>query len=169
LPATSAGAPDQSAEIAYAEDIALPGIYGGRVIRLYRSGRDGPPDTAADVGAAGGTQAYVPVTGTVLGVRHYALYGRYPDIEIHISPAGRPDLDVVCLHTTDPTIHAGQEVTAGVTPMSKVRWLSRMFDNQLGEYTHEGGNHVHVQVNRLAVPGRMPGAGSAPIDPTPGQ
>jgi biotin carboxyl carrier protein len=162
---TGTATPDESAEIAYAEDIQLPGVYGGRVLRLYRSGRDGPPDTAADVGSAQGAQVLAPVTGTVLGVRHYALYGEYDDIEIHISPKDRPDIDVVALHTRDPSVKAGDEVTAGVTPLSKVRWLSKLFDNQLGEYTSDGGNHVHIQVNRLSVPGRMPGPGGATTNP----
>jgi hypothetical protein len=165
--AASTGVPE-SAEIAYAEDAPAPTVYAGRFIRLWRSGRSGFPDSAADVGAKVGTTVYSPVSGTVLGVRGYELYGRYPDIEIHIMPTGHPELDVVLLHTYDPSVRAGEEVTAGVTPLSKVRWLSRLLDNQLGEFTHEGGNHVHVQLIRLKVPGEMPKIAGTTWDPLAG-
>lgn len=167
-PSAAATGVNEGAEIAYAEDVAMPTVYQGRVLRLWRSGRTGKPDSAADVGAKAGTTVYSPVSGTVLGVRGYELYGQYPDIEIHITPTGHPDLDVVLLHTYEPTVRAGDDVTAGVTPLSKVRWLSKLLDNQLDEFTHDGGNHVHVQLIRLKIPGQMPKTGGATWDPLAG-
>lgn len=107
-------------------------------------------DTSIDVGAAAGTVVRSPVTGTVVLVKDYDLYGEVPDIEIHIQPDGRPDLDVVLIHTTDPLVKAGDKVEAGVTEISHVRDIAKDLDDvQLAFYTPEDdpGNHTHVQVN----------------------
>lgn len=107
-------------------------------------------DTSIDVGAAAGTVVRSPVTGTVVLVKNYDLYGEVPDIEIHIQPDGRPDLDVVLIHTTDPLVKAGDKVEAGVTEISHVRDIAKDLDDvQLAFYTPEEdpGNHTHVQVN----------------------
>lgn len=107
-------------------------------------------DTSIDVGAQAGTIVRSPVTGTVILVKDYMLYDQVPDIEIHIQPDGRPDLDVVLIHTTDPLVKAGDRVEAGVTEISHVRDIAKdLTDVQLAFYTPDGdpGNHTHVQVN----------------------
>lgn len=147
--------PDESAEIAAAEDRPVPDVYGGLVIRLWRSTRTGEPDTAVDCGSKPGMTVYAPVTGRVAAVHLYSLYGQYPDYEVHIIPAGCETLDCVVLHVTSPRVTVGDEVIGGVTPIASVRKLSKWFASQLDDYTHDGGNHVHVQIERLPSPGAI--------------
>lgn len=152
--------PDESAEIAGAEDELTEddarSVYGGRVLRLWRSGRNGEPDTAVDCGAKAGTQVVAPVTGTIAAVHRYKLYGQYDDYDIHIVPQdGSQHVDCCMLHLTDPSVKVGETVIAGVTPIARVRNLAKWFDSQLDEYTHDGGNHVHIQLDRLPRSGAV--------------
>ncbi len=130
-------------------------IWQGSVLRLWRSNRTGAPNTAADVGADPGSIVYSPVTGTVLQVRAYNLYNKYPDYEIHIKPDGWPEVDVVLIHVDDVSVTAGDRVTGGASRIACVRKMSDKIDIQLGGYTKNGGDHVHVQLNRVAVPGKL--------------
>ncbi len=119
-------------------------------MHLWREADTTDMDTSIDVGAAAGTLLRSPVTGTVVLIKDYMLYDEVPDIEIHIQPDGRPDLDVVLIHTYDPLVKAGDRVEAGVTDISHVRDIAKDLDDvQLAFYTQEGdpGNHTHVQVN----------------------
>jgi murein DD-endopeptidase MepM/ murein hydrolase activator NlpD len=122
-------------------------------LRLWRSNRSGEPDTAADVGADPGTPVLAPVSGTILEIKPYKLYDKYDDYEIHIQPEGYPLIDVVLIHVDAPSIAVGQRVTAGVTQIAVVRKMSDKIDIQLGGYTTNGGDHVHLQVNTVEVPG----------------
>jgi hypothetical protein len=152
-PAAVDTGPDEGAEIAAAEEQSEPEIYSGPVLRLWRTGRVGEPDTAADCGTKPGTPVLAPVTGTVAAVHLYKLYGQYDDYEIHIVPTGWNRVDCVVLHVTDPTVSVGAQVIGGVTRLASVRRLSQWFASQLDEYTHDGGNHVHVQLDALPRPG----------------
>ncbi len=118
----------------------------GTVLRMWRN-RPGKPDSAVDVGAPAGTDVYSPVSGTVVKVKAYKLYGRYDDYEIHIQPKGFPEIDAVMIHVDDVTVKPGDEVIAGVTRMAAVRHLSDRVHHQLGDYTTGGGDHVHFQLN----------------------
>jgi biotin carboxyl carrier protein len=121
-------------------------VMTGQVIRMWRA-RPGRPDTAADVGALAGTTVLSPVTGTVVRIKPYKLYGKYPDFEMHIIPDGVAHIDIVMIHLTDVSIAVGDRVEAGVTPVAKVRKLSDKFHDQLADYTKSPGDHVHLQVN----------------------
>ncbi|MFA5844584.1 MAG: hypothetical protein WC971_07120 [Coriobacteriia bacterium] len=132
-----------------------PAVLRGDVLRLWRSGRRGFPDTAADVGADAGTPVYSPVSGKVLAVHPYKLYDRWPDVEVHIQPDGWPEVDVVLIHITGVRVRAGERVDAGTTRIAAVRLLSNRVHHQLAGYTDNGGDHVHVQLNRMRVPGRI--------------
>ena len=119
-------------------------------IHVWRTDDTTDMDTSIDVGARPGTTVISPVTGTVVLVKDYLLYEEVPDIEIHIQPEGRPDLDCVLIHTTKPLVKAGDKVEAGITEISHVRDIEKdLTDVQLSFYTPEGvgGNHTHVQVN----------------------
>jgi hypothetical protein len=129
------------------------GVWSGKAIQLWRSGRAGRPDTAADVGAPPGTAVLSPVNGTVIYVRTYKLYGKYTDYEVHIAPDGAPSADVVLIHISDVLVAPGDKVYGGVTRIASVRLLSKYTGLQLATYTADAGDHTHVQVNRLAMPG----------------
>lgn len=128
----------------------------GEFIRCFREGNAGPIMSAIDCGGPVGATVYAPVTGEVILVKQYKLYNEIDDYRIHIRPEGRPDLDVVLIHLTDVTVKAGDKVTAGVTPMAKIRDIFQYLDEslQLKNYTAENdnGNHTHIQVNNANHP-----------------
>lgn len=140
---------------------AGPAVLGGSVIRMWRSSRSGPCDSAVDVGAPEGTDVFSPVSGTVVEVRPYMLYDKYEDVEVHIRPDGWPEVDVVLIHIDDVSVEVGDQVTGGVTRVAAVRKLSDKFEHQLGEYTKDGGNHVHVQLNPVESQGMLPAVGES--------
>ncbi len=126
-------------------------VLSGSVLRMWRS-RPGKPNTAIDVGAEPGTTVLAPVTGRVVRVRAYDLYGKYPDFEVHIQPEGRPEVDCVLIHIENPTVAAGDTVIAGVTSVGSVRRLSDRITMQLAEYTKGKGDHIHIQLNDATDP-----------------
>lgn len=128
----------------------------GEFVRCFRSGNAGPTMSAIDCGGPVGATVYAPVSGEVVLVKEYKLYDQIDDYRIHIQPTGRPDLDVVLIHLTDVTVKAGDKVTAGVTPIAKIRDIFQFLDEslQLKNYTAENdnGNHTHIQVNNANHP-----------------
>lgn len=117
---------------------------------LDRGGfRQGSNISAIDIGSNAGNTVYAPVNGTVKLIRPYKLYGYIDDFEIHIQPNGYRDRHAVIIHVTDPAVNRGDVVIAGETPIAKVRKLSNFFPPQMHEYTHEAGNHMHVQINKI--------------------
>lgn len=130
------------------------GVWLGTALELWRTdGRAGKRFSAIDCGAKWGTPVFSPVDGTVMRVHRYHLYRKYPDIEIQIKPDAWNDVDVFFLHVTDPAVTEGQHVTAGITPIAKVRHLSQVVSGlQLRTYTTDGGNHTHIQFNVVPKP-----------------
>lgn len=126
-------------------------VLQGKFIRMWRS-RPGKPDTAADVGAHPGSDVFAPVSGTVVKIKAYKLYGKYDDYEIHIQPKGWPDIDLVMIHVTDLSVAVGDNVVGGVTRIASVRKLSDRVRHQLSEYTGDGGDHTHIQLNNARDP-----------------
>ena len=128
----------------------------GEFIRCYRSGNDGPTMSAIDCGGPVGATVYAPVSGKVVLVKQYELYELYDDVQIHIQPEGRPDLDVVLIHLENPTVNIGDTVEAGVTPIAHIRDVYEYIGDsmQLKQYTAEGdnGNHTHIAVNNANDP-----------------
>ncbi|TLM72188.1 MAG: M23 family metallopeptidase [Actinobacteria bacterium] len=133
----------------------IPSVLKGEVLRLWRSHRTGATDRCADVGAKPGTAVFAPVTGTVLLVRPYDLYGKYTDYELHIKPDGWPEIDCVLIHIDKVGVKPGDRVIGGATQVAQVRLLSDRVPHQLGEYVAGGGDHTHLQLNKLAVPGKI--------------
>lgn len=123
----------------------------GTVIRMWRA-RPGRPNTAADVGGLAGTPILSPVTGTIVKIKSYKLYGRYPDYEVHIHADGFDDVDVVMIHVKDLTVAPGDKVIAGITQIGCIRKFSDKFHDQLADYTKGGGDHVHMAVNNANDP-----------------
>jgi len=123
----------------------------GSVVRMWRS-RPGKPDSAVDVGAPPGSYVLAPVSGQVIKIKSYKLYGKYDDYEIHIRPEGRDDIDCVMIHVTDLSVTVGARVKAGVTRVATVRKLSNVIHDQLGDYATGSGDHVHMQFNNTLDP-----------------
>jgi hypothetical protein len=129
------------------------GVWAGWGLDLWRTGVAGARDTALDCGAKPGTPVLSPVTGTVMRIRPYLLYHKYPDIEIQIKPDDWNDVDVFVLHVTGPVVAEGARVVAGVTQIASVRDLTGKVPGlQLRTYTPEGGDHTHVQLSRVPDP-----------------
>jgi hypothetical protein len=129
------------------------GVWTGYALQLWRSSSGGKQDTAVDCGAAAGTAVFSPVDGTVMQIRPYKLYKKYADYEIHIKPDAWDDLDVIVLHVTDPAIAEGERVVGGTTRIASVRDLASVVSGlQLRNYTLDGGNHTHIQVNTIPKP-----------------
>lgn len=142
-------------------DATEPAVLGGEVIRMWRASRSGPPNTAADIGALAGAPVFAPVSGTVIEVKPYKLYGVHDDLEIHIQPTGWPEIDLVIIHVSDPTVKAGDLVTGGVTRIASVRLLADRVNHQLADYTPDAGDHIHMQLNRVEKPGTTEAAGGS--------
>ncbi len=138
----------------------------GEALVMWRS-RPGKPDSAADVGADPGSDVFSPVDGTVVKVKEFDLYGKYPDYEIHIQPAGYPGLDLVLIHVDDLSCAPGDRVAAGVTRIAAVRKLDKRVRPQLRSYTDNGGHHTHLQINDATHPEYKGLKGAITVPATP--
>ncbi len=125
---------------------------GPSYIVLSSRGRWSGATSAVDLVLAQGEPVRSLVTGTVMAVEPYALYGRYPDTKIAIAPEGHPDLRVVLIHVEGPLVTEGQHVEAGETKLARSATLFP-FASHVDRYV--GGErvpHVHVEVKR-SIPG----------------
>jgi hypothetical protein len=118
-------------------------------VSTWRLDSVGPEMSAVDVGGIAGTDVYAPITGTVVKIKTYSLFGLIDDYEVHIQSPEHPELDIVMLHIEDLTIKVGDMVTGGSTRIAKIRNIGDVIDNNLSNFTAPGdpGNHCHVQVN----------------------
>ncbi len=125
------------------------------ILRLWRMNASTPINTSIDLGVHVGDVVYAPVDGKVVHICEYDLFDQMKDIEIHIQPEGRDDLDCVLIHISDPLVKEGDSVVGGTTPVAHIRDIDKeLTDVQLGYYTPEGvgGNHVHIQMNNANYP-----------------
>ncbi|MCU0307093.1 MAG: M23 family metallopeptidase [Thermoleophilia bacterium] len=117
-------------------------------------GDDGAPSAGVDVGAPVGTTVYSPVDGVVTAVIPFRVQGRPEGLEIALTPNGLPDVVVRVAHiepTADGVVpEVGQAVGAGRTVLGRVRDLSRISSMEIARYTADAGNHVAIEVVRLA-------------------
>jgi murein DD-endopeptidase MepM/ murein hydrolase activator NlpD len=115
-------------------------------------GRPHPATSAADVVLRRGTTVVAPATGVVTKIRRYELYGRYEDLRVTITPAGRLSLRVIILHLAALHVHRGSTVAAGVTPLGVPRVFP--FRSQVNDYVGAGIPHVHIEVKLFGPTGR---------------
>lgn len=119
---------------------------GVRYVVMPSRGRAAGPTSAVDVAMDAGVEVASPVTGTVLDVSNYALYGRTNDVMVRIRPEQNPDVLVVVFHVVDPAVGPGDEVVAGETPIAaSARPLP--FSSQVDRWAGKAGPHVHIQVD----------------------
>lgn len=131
---------------------AVPGDDTLELIVLPSRGRPAGATTAIDVAVPEGEPVLSPVSGTVLSVDRYMLYGQHEDHIIRISPDGRPDLAVKLVHVVGPDVAVGDRVEAGRTPIAQGAKLLP-FSSQIDRFTEELGSgtgpHVHLEVERV--------------------
>jgi hypothetical protein len=118
-------------------------------VSTWRLDSVGPEMSSVDVGALTGTEVYAPVSGTIVKIKTYSLFGLIDDYEVHIQSPEHPELDIVMLHIEDLSVQVGDRVYGGCTRIATVRDIGSVIDNNLSNFTASGdpGNHCHVQVN----------------------
>jgi hypothetical protein len=109
-------------------------------------GRAHPATSAVDIVVARGQQVYVPVSGTVVEIKPYRLYGTYRDLRVAIRPTDAPTLQVVMIHLEKVSLEVGDTVVASVTPLGIARVFP--FRSQVDDYVTGGRPHVHLEVKR---------------------
>lgn len=122
---------------------------------LSSRGRPRAPTSAVDIVVPGTATVTAPVTGTVVEVRRYVLYGSLEDWRVVIEPAARPDLHVVMIHLHEPRVRVSDRVEAGQTSLAVARALP--FSSHVDYVLGEPSPHVHLEVKAATKP--------APLDP----
>lgn len=128
-------------------------IFSGEpTMRYYQlPGADNEPTTSVLIGAQPDTPVTSPVTGVVVRVRTYLLFGKYEDVQIDIRPEELGGTVVTLLFINDPAVTIGERVEAGKTLIGKVRLCPEEIGKTLAEYTHDSGSHVNLQVSEEPV------------------
>jgi murein DD-endopeptidase MepM/ murein hydrolase activator NlpD len=121
------------------------------VIVLPTRHRPGAPTSAIDLAMTPGEQVVAPVSGQVVAVDDFSLYGRTPDVIVKIRSSEDPNVILRALHLVDPLVEVGDTVEAGVTPIAaEARQLP--FESQMDRFTaaHRGqaAPHVHFEMHR---------------------
>jgi hypothetical protein len=146
---------------------ANAGLFGSIVQRLFGQsgsgiryyllgGGVGQQTGGLDIGAPVQTDVYAPVDGTVLAISDQVVNGRAYGVRIEIQPAGDPDVVVALTNLRpDPALTVGSTVSAGRTKIGRLIDLSSVEQAALARYTHDKGQHVHIEVHAassLATP-----------------
>jgi hypothetical protein len=146
---------------------ANAGLFGSIVQRLFGQsgsgiryfllgGGVGPQTGGLDIGAPVQTDVYAPVDGTVIAISDQVVNGRAYGVRIDIQPSGDPDLVVALSNLrADPALTVGSTVSAGRTKIGRLIDLSSVEQAALARYTHDKGQHVHIEVHAassLATP-----------------
>ena len=85
---------------------------------LSSRGRRAAGTSAVDIVLRDGEPVLAPVSGTVVEVGPYALYGRYPDHRLVIRPDANPNILVTLIHIQGVSVTVGQQIEAGVTQIA---------------------------------------------------
>jgi hypothetical protein len=129
------------------------GIFSGEpLVRYYLlDGEGSGPTGACLIGAAAGCPVTAPVSGTVTAVKQYKLYGKYDDVQVDIRPEEMSGITFTLLFVEDPVVTIGEVVTAGKTPLGKVREAPKELGQQLSVYTHDSGAHIFMQATEEPI------------------
>ncbi len=109
---------------------------------LPSRGRPTGRRSAVDVAVLPDTPVMAPVSGRVVEVKRYALYGRYPDVRIRIVPAADTSMLVTVLHVTGAHVRVGDRVSAGETVLAD-HATQFPFASQIDRFA---GRHPHVHI-----------------------
>ncbi len=121
----------------------------GSGIRYYLLGGGvGPQTGGLDIGAPVQTDVYAPVDGTVIAISDQVVNGHAYGVRIDIQPSGDPDVVVALTNLRpDPALTVGSNVSAGRTKVGRLIDLSSVEQAGLARYTHDNGQHVHLEVH----------------------
>lgn len=103
------------------------------------------PASAVDIAVPHNVTVKSPISGTVIDVRPYLLYGRQPDLMVQVVPEGRPDLRLVIHHVNGNLVAPGQRLVAGETPLALTA-MPFPFSSQIDEFAGPGP-HVHLEMH----------------------
>jgi hypothetical protein len=125
-------------------------------LHRYDEGASGSalPDLELDVGAPAGTVVYSPVDGQIIGVYNNIVQGQVQGYRVIISPQGAPGVALSVTHlvaqpgTAAPQV--GQAVISGVTPLGQVIDLSGVETQNISQFSGDAGNHVAIELQRMA-------------------
>lgn len=121
-------------------------------MRYYQlAGADNQPTTSVLIGAQPDTPVTSPISGVVVRVREYLLFGKYDDVEIGIRPEEKGGITVSLLFINNPAVTIGERVEAGKTLLGTVRQCPSEISKMLSVYTHDSGSHIDLQVTQEPI------------------
>ncbi len=123
-----------------------------RSVIMAPRGRGSPICSAADIAVKRDSIIYAPVSGKIVKIKEYSLYGKYLDYHIEIRPNKLSNIRVAIIHIKDLKIEVGQEVNKGITELGKVRSLSKYMHTQISDYYGPNVEHIHIQINPAEEP-----------------
>jgi biotin carboxyl carrier protein len=127
-------------------------VSGEPEVRYYQlPGANSEPTTSVLVGAQPDTPVTSPISGSVVRVREYLLFGKYEDVQIDIRPEEKGGITVSLLFISNPAVSPGERVEAGKTLLGTVRRCPEETGQVLAVYTHDSGSHVHLQVSEEPI------------------
>ena len=121
---------------------------GPRYTVMSSRGRPTPATSAVDVVLSPSTRVRAPVSGVVVQVKPYKLYGKYPDERVEISVDGHPDVHVVMIHLTRVRVARGDRVSATLSVIGAPRVFP--FRSETDDYVRGGDPHVHIEIKKPA-------------------
>jgi hypothetical protein len=121
---------------------------GPRYTVMSSRGRPTPATSAVDVVLPSSTRVRSPVSGVVVQVKPYKLYGRYPDVRVEISVDGHPDVNVVLIHLAHVRVARGDRVSATLSVIGEPRVFP--FRSETDDYVRGGDPHVHIEIKKPA-------------------
>lgn len=121
---------------------------GPEYVVLSSRGRPQPATSAVDIVLEDRTEVLAPVTGEIVKVEPYLLYGEHEDTRVELVPDARPDLTLVMIHVEGVHVAAGDHVEAGVTPIAD--GPNRFpFGSQIDRFFDpDRWPHVHIELKR---------------------
>jgi hypothetical protein len=114
---------------------------------LPSRGRGTGRGTAVDVVLRPGDDVVAPVTGKVVEVVRYSLYGKYTDVRVRIVPEDDPTMLVSMLHMEGAKVKVGDRVVGGKTVIADSA-RTFPFSSQIDRFSGRHWGHVHVEARR---------------------
>lgn len=121
----------------------------GPAIVLPTRHRAGAPTSAVDLAMAPGHEVPAPISGEIIEVADFSLYGSTPDLIVRIRSEADPSVVATVMHLDRGRVAVGDLVEAGITPIA-AEALQLPFESQIDRFTtvHRGAPapHVHIEL-----------------------